>query len=172
MYAKITDGLVDQFPYSIAKLKKDNPNTSYPKNMNAGQLASVGVYPVIGRSGPDTGPYESAYHTGNVILVDGEWQREWAVRHTFSDTIDEDEVTTTKAEHEAAYQARLDATAATAIRLKRSGLLSETDWTQLADAPTDAAPWATYRQALRDITDHVNFPYLEENDWPVKPTTT
>lgn len=26
-----------------------------------------------------------------------------------------------------------------------------------------------YRQALRDITDHVNFPYLNDADWPVKP---
>jgi hypothetical protein len=26
-----------------------------------------------------------------------------------------------------------------------------------------------YRQALRDITDHVNFPYLADEDWPVKP---
>jgi hypothetical protein len=28
---------------------------------------------------------------------------------------------------------------------------------------------ATYRQALRDITGHANFPYLEDADWPVKP---
>jgi hypothetical protein len=169
MYAKITDGLVEQFPYSVSKLKRDNPNTSYPKNMSADQFANAGVFPVIGRSAPDTGPYESAYHTGNVILVDAEWQREWSVRDMFSDTTDEDNVTTTKAEHEAAYQTTLDETAATSVRLKRTGLLADTDWTQLADAPTDAAPWATYRQALRDITDHVNFPYVSDEDWPVKP---
>jgi hypothetical protein len=33
----------------------------------------------------------------------------------------------------------------------------------------DSTQWATYRQALRDITDHENFPYLEESDWPVSP---
>jgi len=27
----------------------------------------------------------------------------------------------------------------------------------------------TYRQALRDITDHSNWPNLQEADWPVKP---
>jgi hypothetical protein len=103
MYAKITNGLVEQFPYSVAKLKRDNPNTSYPKNMNAGQLASVGVYPVIGRSAPDTGPYEVAYHTGQAVQVNGEWQREWAIKDMFANTTDGDGVTTTKAEHEAAF---------------------------------------------------------------------
>lgn len=103
MYAKITNGLVDQFPYSVAKLKRDNPNTSYPKNMNAGQLASVGVYSVIGRSAPDTGPYEVAYHTGQAVEVNGEWQREWAIKDMFANTTDGDGVTTTKAEHEAAF---------------------------------------------------------------------
>lgn len=166
MYAKITGGLVDQFPYSVAKLKRDNPNTSYPKPMNVAGLANVGMYFVKSTVAPDTGPYEVAYHTGNAVLVNGEWQREWAVKDMFADTTNEDGVTTTKAEHEAAYQATLDETAATAVRLKRTELLADTDWTQLADAPADAAPWATYRQALRDITEHVNFPYLSDNDWP------
>jgi hypothetical protein len=39
----------------------------------------------------------------------------------------------------------------------------------ILDAPVDATAWGTYRQALRDITGHVNFPYLTEADWPVKP---
>jgi hypothetical protein len=37
------------------------------------------------------------------------------------------------------------------IRNKRNYLLSESDWTQVADAPGDKAAWATYRQALRDL---------------------
>jgi len=32
-----------------------------------------------------------------------------------------------------------------------------------------SAEMTTYRQALRDITDHANFPYLAEDDWPTKP---
>jgi hypothetical protein len=31
-------------------------------------------------------------------------------------------------------------------------MLKDSDWTQVADAPGDKAAWATYRQALRDIT--------------------
>ena len=40
------------------------------------------------------------------------------------------------------------------LRQKRNKLLSESDWTQLQDAPlTDAQKqaWATYRQSLRDL---------------------
>jgi len=29
-------------------------------------------------------------------------------------------------------------------------------WTQLSDSPVDKAAWATYRQALRDITTQVD----------------
>jgi hypothetical protein len=32
-----------------------------------------------------------------------------------------------------------------------------------------AADMATYRQALRDITAHADFPDLETGDWPTKP---
>jgi hypothetical protein len=37
------------------------------------------------------------------------------------------------------------------IRLWRNAKLSESDWTQLPDAPVNQAAWATYRQALRDL---------------------
>jgi hypothetical protein len=54
-----------------------------------------------------------------------------------------------------------------AIRTKRNTLLAASDWTQIPDAPVDQAAWATYRQALRDITAQVGFP--ESIDWPVQP---
>ena len=44
------------------------------------------------------------------------------------------------------------------IRLQRNQLLAASDWTQVADAPVDQTVWATYRQALRDITKQSNFP--------------
>jgi len=52
-------------------------------------------------------------------------------------------------------------------RSKRNTLLTASDWTQVADAPVDQAAWATYRQALRDITAQAGFP--ETIDWPVAP---
>ena len=56
---------------------------------------------------------------------------------------------------------------------RRKEALQETDWTQLPDSPlTDSkkTEWRTYRQALRDLPTHKNWPNLEELDWPTKPS--
>lgn len=53
------------------------------------------------------------------------------------------------------------------VRKDRNQRLAESDWTQLADAPVDNAAWATYRQALRDISAQAKFPW--EVAWPTKP---
>lgn len=53
------------------------------------------------------------------------------------------------------------------VRVQRNKLLSETDWTQVADAPVDQAAWATYRQALRDLSQQAGFP--NDVTWPTKP---
>ena len=45
------------------------------------------------------------------------------------------------------------------IRATRNNLLSQSDWTQVLDAPVDKTAWATYRQALRDITQQEGFPF-------------
>ena len=58
--------------------------------------------------------------------------------------------------------------AAEGVRTARDAKLAETDWTALTDV-TMAAEMATYRQALRDITDHANFPNLQDTDWPETP---
>jgi hypothetical protein len=56
---------------------------------------------------------------------------------------------------------------ASEIRAERNRLLAASDWTQVADAPVDQAAWATYRQALRDITAQLGFP--EQINWPEAP---
>lgn len=53
-------------------------------------------------------------------------------------------------------------------RAKRNALLAASDWTQLPDAPVDAAEWALYRQELRGITEQPGFP--ANVIWPVPPT--
>ena len=53
--------------------------------------------------------------------------------------------------------------------MRRSAELAGTDWTQLADVAltdTQKQNYATYRQALRDITTHKNWPNLNDSDWP------
>lgn len=56
---------------------------------------------------------------------------------------------------------------ASEIRQQRNQRLSECDWTQLADSTANKEVWATYRQALRDITLQPGFPWSV--NWPEKP---
>jgi len=54
------------------------------------------------------------------------------------------------------------------LRSVRNTKLTETDWTQSRDVTlTNDADWATYRQALRDITDSATS--LDDVTWPEKP---
>jgi hypothetical protein len=43
---KITNGNVDTYPYSVGQLRRDNPNTSFPKQIPADILESYGVLSV------------------------------------------------------------------------------------------------------------------------------
>lgn len=53
------------------------------------------------------------------------------------------------------------------IRAERNKRLLNCDWTQLVDAPVDSVLWATYRQALRDISQQQGFPW--NITWPLEP---
>ncbi len=53
------------------------------------------------------------------------------------------------------------------IRHWRNTELSNTDWTQLTDAPVDKVAWATYRKALRDLPEQGG--EADEVDLPIKP---
>jgi hypothetical protein len=53
------------------------------------------------------------------------------------------------------------------IRSQRNQLLTASDWTQVLDAPINRTAWATYRQALRDITSQEDFP--NNVVWPKNP---
>lgn len=55
------------------------------------------------------------------------------------------------------------------VRHKRDQMLLGTDWTQVNDSPLSEShklKYRNYRQALRDLTTHENWPQLNENDWP------
>jgi hypothetical protein len=68
---------------------------------------------------------------------------------------------------EANFQALKDSKLIENERFKRNQLLNNSDWTQVADAPVDKAVWATYRQALRDLTAQAGFP--QNITWPDEP---
>lgn len=57
-----------------------------------------------------------------------------------------------------------------AYRAERNMLLRDCDWTHVTDSALsdqEKLAWATYRQALRDITSQPSFPY--DISWPTKP---
>jgi len=53
------------------------------------------------------------------------------------------------------------------VRAERRVKLAESDWTHLTDSTVNKTEWATYRQALRDITTQSGFPLTVE--WPTPP---
>ena len=62
------------------------------------------------------------------------------------------------------------------LKKHRDRLLQNCDWTQGADSPLSnekKAEWATYRQALRDLTNTANptldGPFIKDVEWPQEP---
>ena len=115
--------------------------------------------------------FEGAQATGGTVYqysqasgveqIDGKWYTKYVLGPIFTDG------ETTAAEQETAYKAIKDAEQASAVRKSRGDKLANSDWTQVADAPVDKAVWATYRQALRDITTQSGFPWIVT--WPDAP---
>ena len=93
--------------------------------------------------------------------IDGKWYTKYVLGPVFTDG------ETTATEQEVAYKASKDAEQAKSVRATRGEKLADSDWTQVADAPVDKAVWATYRQALRDVTAQSGFPWTVT--WPDAP---
>lgn len=123
-------------------------------------LASLGASVVLEGPQATCDRYQFSMRQG-VEQIDGKWYTKYVAGPIFVDG------ETTAAEQEAAYKAQKDAEQAKSVREQRTTKLAECDWTQLADAPVDKAAWATYRQALRDVTAQAGFPWTIE--WPVAP---
>jgi len=151
---------------SQGEIRKLNPNVSLPKVWNSNVYDTLGIDPVLETPKPDTtGDYKVVVRDGAEQDANNNWVQAWVERDMFSDTT-EDGVTTTKAEHEAAYQARLDADAAKAVRADRDSRLAKTDWMGMSDV-TMSTEWTTYRQALRDVPAQSGFPHTIT--WPAEP---
>ena len=143
------------------------PNMSLPKVWTSNVCDAMNIDPVLASPAATTTAYQVSVRDGVEQNSNGDWVERYVARDMFADTT-EDGVTTTKAEHEAAYQATLDANTATANRATRDAKLAETDFYALSDV-TMSSEMTTYRQALRDLPDHSNWPNLEDADWPTKP---
>ena len=103
-----------------------------------------------------------------VEQVDGKWYTKYILGPIFTDIPATDTAPAqTAAEQEAAYKASKDAEQAKSVRTSRNDKLKECDWTQITDATVDKTAWATYRQALRDMTAQAGFPWTIT--WPDAP---
>jgi hypothetical protein len=154
---------------SQGEIRKLNPNVSLPRVWNDNVCEALGIDPVLISPKPDaSGEYKTVVRNGVEQDANGNWVYAWTERDMFSDYTDEDGNVVTKTDQENDYTAKKIAEAAKSVRTKRDTLLAETDWMALTDV-TMSAEMAAYRQALRDITTHANFPNLTEEDYPVKP---
>lgn len=152
MYAKITNGQVDQFPYTVGQLRRDNPNTSFPRSIPDEMLAEFGVLKVnlvpvpniderTQRVEQNAQPHQEA----------GQWFCGWTVTNK------------TQADLDADMASKMDE-----VRSDRNIRLAKSDWTQGKDIPDNiSTAWATYRQALRDVPAQAGFPWTVE--WPTQP---
>lgn len=141
MHLKITNGIPAK--YTLGQLRRDNPQTSFPKSIPDDLLASYGVYPYARPAAPN-----GDWLTSRV--VDGSFEQDadgkWSLPYVIVDLPRE--------------QAEAN------IRAERGRLIADTDWMALSDNVMSAEN-AAYRQALRDVTSQGGFPYAV--DWPIKP---
>lgn len=111
--------------------------------------------------------YQYSMRSG-VQEIEGKWYTNYVLGPIFTDReATETEPAKTAAEQEAEYIAMKDAEQATNVRRTRTEKLKDSDWTQIADSTADKQAWATYRQALRDISAQSGFPWTIT--WPDAP---
>jgi hypothetical protein len=152
MYVKIKNGSIDTYPYSIGQLRNENSNTSFPKEISTEMLEAYDVFEVTILDAPSiTNRTQKVEQEDTPTLVSGVWTLAWKTSDKTSEEV-----------------AEYDAEIATVNRIKRHGLLGETDYLALSDN-TLTSEMKTYRQALRDLPTHSNWPNLEDADWPTKP---
>jgi hypothetical protein len=147
MFVKVNNGQAETYPYTIGRLRKDYPNTSFPKKLSAELLAEYDLYRVDSEPQPVyDDKTERVAQDSMPTLIENKWVIGWTVYPKEQEQID----------REAESQAEL-------IRTRRNELLSKCDWTVLVDSPLTEekkTEWLTYRQELRDISELENFPYV------------
>ncbi|WP_139792860.1 hypothetical protein, partial [Pseudophaeobacter leonis] len=76
----ISSGEVETFPYSLAQLRNDNPQTSFPKAISDALAASFGLYPVTVADRPAHQVGTAAERDAVPLLIAGEWVLGWSQR--------------------------------------------------------------------------------------------
>lgn len=171
-------------------------NAQGPDEVLISKLSLVPIVPSTDK--PEGEWYEDVTNSGPVVYTPGDDNafKEWEVHETIQEVLDENgDVVATReqvrdqivAEEEAAEAERLADEESTAVRqadeasqnkidnqrrlrdarLRETDIYSISDWPHADDAARTA--WFTYRQELRDLPTHANWPDLEDDDWPTSP---
>ena len=133
------------FESEFRQYHKDNNGPSWGET-TLDILESLGADVIF--EGPQAQPtrYQIAFRDG-VEEINGKWFTKYSVSDLDPTGI-----------------ASKDTEQANTIREQRNRLLAESDWTQLADSSANKVIYASYRQALRDITKQSGFPW--DIIWP------
>jgi hypothetical protein len=151
MYVLANGVKVTEYPYSVEKLRRDNPQVSFPVDAPEHLLAAYNVF-AVQMTEPQIDPATEVADAAGCAFNEqtGCWETVWVVRAKTAEEIAEEAAS--KAEE---------------VRQERDARLAACDWTQLSDAPVNSLAWANYRQGLRDITTQPGFPWTIQ--WPATP---
>ena len=147
------------------EIRQANKHRSFPRVWDSEVCVLLDIDPILGSPHPSTTALQTVAGNGAVQDSLGNWVEAWSVVDAFSDTTDEDGVTTSKADNEAAYTASLDATAAASVRAERDALIKATDFYALSDVVM-TTEMTNYRQALRAVPEQAGFPHTIV--WPTE----
>jgi len=88
MYIKLKNNQIEQYPYSINKLRQDNKDTSFPEKMSDERLVEWNVFSVIQTEYPQV-DFTKNVEEGEPQLVDGTWTQVWNVTDKSQSEINE-----------------------------------------------------------------------------------
>jgi len=77
MFTKLTNGVPTQ--YTIGQLRRDNPQTSFPKDIPDEMLAYYDVYPVKRTPAPAYNELTQLIRVLDPVQIDGVWTQQWEV---------------------------------------------------------------------------------------------
>ena len=85
MHIKLTNGT--PAPYSTSQLRRDNPQTSFPKAPSDELLATFNVFPVKPTERPAFDPMTQNLAEGTPALQSGEWVQVWTITEATAEEI-------------------------------------------------------------------------------------
>lgn len=136
------------------EVRKLHANTSFPAVWDQAVCEEIGIDPILQSPQPIISRFQSASVSGVSQDSLGNWMQTWSISDWPQEAID------------TAIDAQWSS-----VRTQRNQLIADSDWTQLVDTPLtniEQASWATYRQALRDLTtqeDPFNITWPNKDDY-------